>query len=103
MSSVAALEPLLGDPVADVRWNAALALARLGSDAGAPVLRTMVDRSLVLQTPGITPAQAEDAIVAAIAALSVVGSGEDRALLRRLAEDDPSLKVRQAALQALRQ
>jgi HEAT repeat protein len=99
--AAAALAPVLADPVPDVRWNAALALARLGGAAGAPVLRQMLDRSLTAQVPGITPAQQEEAMVSAVAALAAVDREGSAELLTRLAAEDPSLKVRQAALAAL--
>jgi HEAT repeat protein len=101
-SSLAALTPLLADPVADVRWNAALSVTRLGSREGVPVLEEMLDRRLTEQVPGITPAQVEEAMVSAIAALGVAGSSDATALLQQLADEDPSLKVRQAALEALK-
>ncbi len=102
--AVGALEPLLADPVADVRWNAALALARLGSPAGRPVLLQMLDRGFTSQVPGITAAQTEEVMVGAVRALGTVApepDAEARRLLERLAAEDPSLKVRQAALEAL--
>ncbi len=95
------LMPLLQDDVADVRWNAALSLSRLGSPAGRPVLEQMLDRSLMAEVPGITPAQEEEAMVSAVKALGVVDGPGSRALLEELAENDPSLKVRRAALAAL--
>jgi HEAT repeat protein len=95
-----ALRPLLADPTADVRWNAAVALARLGDDSGTPVLEQMLDRRLLAQVPGITAAQQEEAMVAAIPALAAVRGAPALPLLARLAEDDPSLKVRQAAIAA---
>ena len=94
------LKPLLTDPEPDVRWNAALALARLGSDSGVPVLQEMLDRGLTGQAPEITTAQQEEAMVQAVRALAVVGGESSRSLLADLATDDPSLKVRQAALEA---
>ncbi len=97
-----ALRRALDDPIADVRWNGALALARLGSDAGVGVLREMLDRGRVALVPGITPEQQEDAMVEAVKALAAVGGGDAEALLARLADGDPSLKVRQAALEASR-
>ena len=97
------LRVALEDPVADVRWNAALALARLGSDAGVPVLREMVDRASSDQVPGITPEQQEDAMLGAIRALAPLAGPAARPLLDGLAEGDPSLKVRQAAIEARRQ
>jgi len=99
-AAVPRLEAALDDAVADVRWNAALSLARLGSRAGVPVLETMADRRLLAQVPGITREQQEDAIVSAVQALAVVGGPEHRALFDRLAADDPSLKARQAAIEA---
>lgn len=98
--AVGALEPLLADPVADVRWNSALALARLGSAAGVGVLREMLDRSVTSAVAGITPEQQEEAMVSAVKALGAVGGPEARDLLARLADEDASLKVRQAAIQA---
>jgi HEAT repeat protein len=100
-AAVPQLAPLLDDAVADVRWNTALALARLGSDAGVPVLETMLDRRLLAQVPNITREQQEEAMTSAVRALAVVGRpAELRPLLDRLAAADPSLKVRQAAIDA---
>ncbi len=96
------LRPVLEDPVADVRWNAALALARLGDAAAVPVLREMLDRRLTAQVPEIRTEQQEEVMVSAIRALSALGSDDLGPLLDRLAEDDPSLKVRQAAIEARR-
>ncbi len=94
------LEPLLADPVADVRWNAALSLARLGSDASAEELERMVDRRLLDQVPEITPRQKEEVMISAIAALAAVRGEAALATLARLEQDDESLKVRQAAIDA---
>lgn len=94
------LRVALEDPVADVRWNAALALARLGSDAGLDVLEEMVDRESAGQVPGITPEQQEDAMIEAVRALAAVGGEASLPLLDRLAGEDPSFKVRQAAIEA---
>lgn len=99
--ATAALQPLLADGVADVRWNAALALARLGDGSGAPVLEQMLDRRLLRQVPGITDEQAEEAMIQAAPALAAVKGEAGREALHRLATEDPSLKVRQAALAAL--
>jgi HEAT repeat protein len=98
----AALQPLVDDPVADVRWNAALALARLGSGKGVEVLEQMLDRRLLAQIPGITPRQQEEAMISALRAIVGLGVELDPVVLDRLADDDPSLKVRQAAIEARR-
>ncbi len=41
-------------------------------------------------------------MVSAIAALGVAGASDATALLQELADEDPSLKVRQAALEVLK-
>ncbi len=95
------LEVLVEDTVADVRWNAALAMARLGSDGGLTVLNEMLDRDLVAQVPGITPEQQEDAMIEAVRAIASLDGPTIGELLERLSKSDPSLKVRQAAMQAM--
>jgi HEAT repeat protein len=101
-SAVPRLLPLLDDGIADVRWNAALSLARLGSDAGVPVLEQMADRRLLAKVPEITREQQEEAMVSALHALAAVGGERERPLFDRLAREDPSLKVREAAIEARR-
>jgi HEAT repeat protein len=96
-----ALAGALGDAADDVRWNAALSLARQRDAAAAPVLAEMLDRSRLARVEGITPEQIEDAILQAVAATVTVPDPELLAALGRLRDSDPSLKVREAARQAL--
>jgi len=95
-----ALLARLDDRVADVRWNAALSLAHLGSRAGLAVLETMLDRHLLAQVPDITPEQEEEAMTSALQAVAALGAREELPRIESLASSDPSLKVRQAALEA---
>ncbi len=99
-AAIVKIEPLLADAVADVRWNAAVALARLGSPSGAEVLEQMIDRRLLAQVPGITEGQQEEAMIEAIPALAAVRGPSALPMLARLEKEDPSLKVRQAAIEA---
>ena len=94
------LLPRLEDGVADVRWNAAVSLAHLGNPAAVPVLETMVDRRLLAQVPEITREQQEEAMLSGLAALGAVGGPAQLPLLDRIATADPSLKVRQGAIDA---
>src|SRR6266446_2434826 len=97
----AALLAGLGDATEDVRWNAALALARRGEPAAGPVLLQMIDRPHLLAVPGSTAEQREQVILEAVAAAASLPSPELRDALKHLREGDASLKVREAARKAL--
>ena len=98
----------LEDAEADVQWNAAIALARHGRHEGVPVLRRMLDRAYVERnvTRQQQPRQDVDPVgevmisgLRAIAALKEAGLSEQ---VRALSTDDQNLKVRQAALETLK-
>jgi hypothetical protein len=99
--SRAALLRMVNDPVEDVRWNAALSLARRGDPAAAPVLLTMMDRAHMAGVAGLTGEQREDALLEAVRAARAVPDEGLRAALQRLRGSDPSLQVREAAAASL--
>ena len=102
------LRAALDDPVPDVQWNAAVSLARHGDGRSVTVLRRMLDRDYV--TGVVIPSDAlvdpaSDVMISglrAVAALGVIGVGEGLgARVAALAEEDQSLRVRQAAMETL--
>ena len=95
--SRAALVTALSDPVTDVRWNAAVALARRRDIAAAPVLLGMMDRGTLADVPGLTEDQRSEAMVQAVGASAVLHDARLDASILRLRDSDPDLKVRQAA------
>ena len=95
------LQVLLGDPTADVRWNAAIALAALGDPAGLPVLRKMLDRNALAREATLTADQAETALVGAIKGIALLRDSESLPLLEKAAREDPNLRVRAAARDAI--
>jgi HEAT repeat protein len=95
------LAKALNDPVEDVRWNAALALARTGDVRAAPVLLQMMDRGHLSQVSDLTGPQREEAMLEAIKVAVNVPGPSLREALERLRDGDPSLKVREAARSAL--
>jgi len=97
----AVLVNALSDAADDVRWNAAIALGRRGDPAAAPVLLQMLDRAALAKTEGVTPEQAEQATLSAIPAAAVQNDPALHASLETLRENDPSLKIREAAREAL--
>jgi HEAT repeat protein len=92
-----ALVTALSDPVTDVRWNAAVALARRRDRAAVPVLLAMMDRRELAQVPGLTDDQRAQAMVQAVEAAAVLRVPSLDEAIRRLRDGDPDLKVRQAA------
>jgi HEAT repeat protein len=100
-SAIPRLQVLLGDPAADVRWNAAIALAALGDPAGLAVLRSMVDRAALNRQAALTADQAETAMVGALKALALLRDSESLPLLEKAAREDPNLRVRAAAREAV--
>jgi len=99
--ATAALRAGLEDATEDVRWNAALALARRRQPAAAPVLLQMIDRAHLEAVPGSTAEQREQVMVEAAAAAASIPTPALRDALEHLREGDPSLKVREAARKAL--
>lgn len=104
------LETALEDPAADVQWNAAVALARHGDASGLPVIRRMLDREYVEQAvaqSGSAPAGEDDpAGEVMISGLRAVAALKDPALrdpVTVLSREDRNLRVRQAALDALKE
>jgi HEAT repeat protein len=101
-TAIPTLLPLLGDTVADVRWNAALSLARLGSDAGQPILMKMVDRQELTVHHGLSDKEIEAVMINAVKGLALVGKKESLQVLTDISKHEKSLKVRQAAIDAIR-
>jgi hypothetical protein len=100
--SRAALTRALDDRTEDVRWNAAIALARRRDPAAATVLLEMLDRAHLGQVPGMNDdRRLEETLLQAVEAAGVVPDPGLRAPLEALRDHDPSLKVREAARAAL--
>jgi HEAT repeat protein len=97
----AALLAAVNDPAEDVRWNAAVALARRRDPAAAPVLLQMMDRKHLATIPDLSAEQREEAVLQATQAAAVVADPSLRAALEGLRDSDPNLKVRDTARAAL--
>lgn len=97
----AGLRSALLDSTEDVRWNAAVALGYRGDAAALPVLLQMMDRAHLANVPGLTPEQADDAVLQAIAASVRISDPDLDVALARLRDSDIRLKVRAAARDAI--
>ena len=108
-SQLATLREAVRDPEADVRWNAAVALARHGSADGVAVLGQMLDRSYLEKTvkrdvqPDADVDPVAEVMISGLRAAAVLKAPSLRSSMETLSQRDPNMKVRQAALEALRE
>ena len=99
----------LEDGAPDVRWNAAVALARHGSHAGVAVLRQMLDRDYVEKTVKREVRQDEDqdpvadVMISGLRAAATLKDDALKPIVTTLSQQDKSMKVRGAALEALKE
>jgi HEAT repeat protein len=107
-TQIATLRAALQDDTADVRWNAAVALSRKGNHEGVPVLKQMLDRGYVEQTvkretrldDDVDPIA--DVLISGLRAAATLKDDALKPAVTALSQSDRSLKVRDAALEALR-
>jgi HEAT repeat protein len=98
-----ALHAALDDKQPDIRWNAALSLARLRDGSGLPVLHQMLDRTYLSTLPGVTDDQKAEAMINASRGIAILKDASAKESLLRISHTDENLKVRSAALDALKQ
>lgn len=102
------LRAALHDDAPDVRWNAAVALARKGSHEGVPVLRQMLDRQYVEQIVKREVSQDSDedpiadVMMSGLRAAATLKDQSLKSSVTTLSQNDRSLRVRNAALEALK-
>ncbi len=102
-NAIPALKKLLKDPIADVSWNAALSLAQLGDAGGAGVLGKMLDRSYLNSFPQLKEKEKEGILLNVLRSSLKAKLTVLRPKIEELSKNDPSLKVRQAAMEALKE
>jgi HEAT repeat protein len=102
------LATALNDPVADVQWNAAVALARHGRRDGVPVLRRMLDRQYLERSvegrveADVDTDPAGEVMISGLQAAAALKESSLRGPVESISREDKNLKVRQAALEALK-
>ena len=98
----------LDDQQADVQWNAAVALARHGRKEGVPVLGRMLDREYVERnvtrqqqaTEEIDPVG--EVMISSLRAVAALHESTLSPQVKALSTQDQNIKVRQAAIETLK-
>ncbi len=96
------LKQALHDPEPNVRWDAAIALAKQKDDSGRRILLDLMDRKYLDSFPNINAVEQNQAILAAITSSRDILDDELRQVLLDLMENDLNMKVRQAARNTLK-
>ncbi len=97
------LQAALGDYEMDVAWNAAIALAKLGDDSGRDRIFQMLDREFLGSVGDMSGEQRSEAMLNAMKGAVLLKDPSFRPSLEEISDQDPDLKVRQAAFEALSQ
>ena len=105
---IATLRTALNDSVPDVQWNAAVALARHGNTQGVGILGRMLDREYVerVAEPAMGVGSDEvdrvgEVMITGLNAVAALNADSFRDSVVQLSRQDESLRVRQAAIEAL--
>jgi hypothetical protein len=99
--AIPALLKLLKNGKDDVRWNAALALARFGDVRAVPTIKAMLDRRYLESIQSMRPKGRDKTIINALRGVRMLNAQTLKDEVSFLAGSDPSYRVRQAALEVL--
>ena len=100
-STIPHLKKLLEDEEANIRWDAAIALAKMGDNSGAYIIERLLDREYLKKFEQIDPLEEKKVIMIAIKTASILFDKRFEDKLSLLSKNDQDLSVRNAAIKAL--
>ncbi len=100
--SLQILKVALNDTEANVQWGAAISLALMGDGAGENVLEKLLDRKYLAGFSEVDQTEQTNLMISAIEASTHVNSHGLKEKIKELSENDPNMKIRSEALEALR-
>ena len=99
--SIPLLQKLLDDEEPNIRWDSAIALAKMGDKSGAFIIADLLDRNYLNAFPQVDEVEKNQAIMIAIKVSSQLKDDRFVTNLVALAEFDVNLKIRDAAMKTL--
>ena len=90
------------DTEENVRWDAAIALAKMGDSSGQQVILHLLNREYLGTFPEVDPYEQNQIILVAIKAASYIKHPVLIEMIKKLSENDSNMKVRNAAMEALK-
>jgi len=100
-TAVPYLTLLLEDEEANIRWDAAIALAKMGDNSGANIIEGLLDREYLKQFKQIDPIEEKRVLMIAIKTASILFDKRFEDELNSLSKNDQDLSVRNAAIKTL--
>ncbi|MFL3012980.1 MAG: HEAT repeat domain-containing protein [Candidatus Neomarinimicrobiota bacterium] len=100
-SSIPFLIKLLEDEQANIRWDAAIALAKMGNSEGAYIIEGLLDRKYLNKFSEIDPIEQKRVLMIAIKTASILFDKRFEDNLILLSKNDKDLSIRDAAIKAL--
>ena len=96
------LNELLEDDEPNIRWDSAIALAKMGEESSVPIIENLMDREYLMTFPELDYKEINKVIMTAIETSSIVLDNRFEPRLVELAKTDESLTVRDAAIKILK-
>ena len=100
-SAIPLLKELLEDEQANIRWDAAIALAKMGNSSGVYIIEGLLDRKFLNKFKEIDPVEEKRVLMVAIKTASILFDKRFEDELNSLSKNDKDLSVRNAAIKAL--
>jgi len=102
ISSKEYLKKALHDPEANVQWVSAISLAKFGDDSGKGILSKLLNRQYLSQFTEVDYKEQDHLIISAIDAAKFLRNSALNNQIKQLSQNDQNMKVRQAAMEALK-
>ena len=102
LSSIQHLQGALNDTEENVRWDAAIALTKMGDSSGQQVILRLLDREYLDKFSEVDPYEQNQIILVAIRASTHIKNPVLSEAVKKLSKSDPNMKVRNAAMEALK-
>jgi HEAT repeat protein len=100
-AAIPALEKALYDSEPNVRWDAAIALAKMGDSSGSHILLDLLNRDYLKSYSEVDADERTEAILVAIEAAKYLSDDELNEKIKYLSQNDPVMRVRDEAQKAL--
>jgi HEAT repeat protein len=101
-SAIPLLNALLEDEEPNIRWDAAVALAKMGEKSSVRILENLMDREYLSSFPELDYKEVNKVIMIAIETSTVIKDSRFEPKLVLLAKSDENLKIRDAAMKTLK-